>query len=359
MEKLIRKMTLEELVGQWFMVGFQGTGYNSDLEYFLKKLHIGGLILFKRNVGDPLQLAGLCRKAQEKAMESVSVPLLISIDQEGGTVARLKAPFSEFESQSAMAAAADPEEAIRNFVTIQARELKLMGINMDLTPVLDVNCRGPEGLMASRSYGSDPSEVARLGAFCITEMQKAGIMACAKHFPGLGDTVLDSHKDLPIQPKEKAELEKVELVPFREAIKVPVAAMMMSHVQYPTLDSRWPASLSPPIITGLLRNELGFEGLVMTDDLEMGAIGEHFEIEEALWSAFQAGVDCLLICHSPEKIEKGYQFILKKIKKGDISEKAFKKSLMRILGLKKQFLQVFLPPAEREIAAYFSDRQMA
>jgi beta-N-acetylhexosaminidase len=353
MERLIRNKSLEELVGQLFMVGFEGTKFNTDLSYFLKKLHIGGMIYFKRNVQDPFQLAELSRTLQEKAMEISSIPLFISIDQEGGTVSRLGPPFTQFESQSAMAASDDPEAKIRSFAQTQARELKLVGINMNLTPVLDVNGRGPEGLMASRSYGSDPIEVARLGSLCIAEFQQAGIIACAKHFPGIGDTDLDSHKDLPIQLKDKKELERMELVPFREAITIPAAAVMISHVQYPTYDLEHPASLSGPIITGLLRRDLGYEGLVISDDLEMGAILRHHEIEEALFLAFTAGIDCLLICHDPEKIERGYFYLLNKIKRGAISEESFKNSLRRIFSLKQQFLQFFLPKTDKEIKEYF------
>ncbi|MBI4766397.1 MAG: beta-N-acetylhexosaminidase [Deltaproteobacteria bacterium] len=353
MERFIRKKSLEELVGQLFMVGFEGTGFNSDLSYFLKKLHVGGAIYFKRNVQDPFQLAELSRSLQEKAMEISSIPLLIAIDQEGGSVARLGTPFTQFESQSAMASADEPEARVRFFAQTQARELKLMGINMNLTPVLDVNLRGPEGIMASRSYGSDPYRVSELGTLCIREFQQNGIMACPKHFPGIGDTDLDSHEDLPIQLKDKTELERVELVPFREALKIPPAAVMVSHIRYPAYDLKHPASLSESIISGLLRKTLGYDGLVVTDDLEMGAIGKHYEIEEALFLTFTAGVDCLMICHSPDKIERGYFYLLNKIKKGTISEDRFKKSLGRILTLKQKFLQSFFPLPEKEIKEYF------
>jgi beta-N-acetylhexosaminidase len=353
MERLIRNRTLEELVGQVFMVGFEGTRFSSDLSYFLKKLHVGGVIYFKRNVQDPLQLAELSRVLQEKAMEVSSLPLMISVDQEGGSVARLMPPFTRFAAQSEMGAAENPEDRIRQFAQTQAEELRLVGINMNLTPVLDVNLRGAEGLMASRSYGSDPALVSRLGRICITEFQQAGIMACAKHFPGIGDTDLDSHQDLPIQPKDKNELAKMELVPFQAAVQAKTAAIMASHVKYPAYDLKYPASLSEAIIDGLLRHTFGYEGLIMTDDLEMGAVSRHYELEEAIFLAFKAGNDCLLLCHSPEKIERGYQELLRVIKKGMISEEMFKKSLLRILGLKHRFLQTFLPKSNQEIRDYF------
>jgi beta-N-acetylhexosaminidase len=353
MERLIRNKSLEELVGQIFMVGFDGTRFNSDLNYFLNKLHVGGVIYFKRNVRDPFQLAELTRTLQEKAMEATAIPLFISVDQEGGPVSRLGPPFTQFESQSTMAAFENQEGRVRDFARLQARELKLVGINMDLTPVLDVNTRGPEGLMAARSYGSEPELVARLGALCIREFQQAGVLACAKHFPGIGDTDLDSHQDLPIQLKDKKELEQLELVPFQEAIAIPTAAMMVSHVHYPAYDLKHPASLSTPIITELLRRDLGYEGLVLTDDLEMGAVGNHYAIEEAVHLAFAAGVDTLLICHDPDKIEKGYRYILNRFKKGAFSEAQLRKSLERILNLKLRFLQAFMPETDSEIKGYF------
>ena len=352
-EKLIKNKTLEELVGQLFMVGFEGTRFNSDLSFFLKKLHVGGVILFKRNIQDPLQLADLCRSLQEKSLELSSIPLFISIDQEGGQVARLDHPFTQFESPSVMASADDPEGEIRHFAHTQVQELKLVGINMNLTPVLDVNTQGKDGLMATRSYGSDPHQVARLGALCIHELQQAGIISCAKHFPGIGDTELDSHQDQPILLKEKKELEKIELIPFQEAVRIPTGTIMVSHVRYPAYDLKHPASLSYSIINGLLRQKLGYEGLVMTDDLEMGAISRHYELEEALFLAFNAGVDCLLICHNLEKIEKGYLYLLNKFKKGAISSDLLKKSSMRILTLKQKYLHSFLPKTDKEIKEYF------
>ena len=353
MERLIRSKSLEELVGQLFMVGFQGTRLNSDLNYFLKKLHVGGIILFKRNVQDPFQLAELNRSLQETAMETASIPLFISIDQEGGPVSRLEPPFTQFVSQSTMGASENSEERIGHFARTQARELKLVGINMDLAPVLDVNARGPEGLMAARSYGADPNLVARLGTLCIRELQQAGIMACAKHFPGIGDTDLDSHQDLPVQLKDRESLERLELIPFREAMKVPAAAMMISHILYPAFDPKHPASLSNQIVMGLLRQGLGYEGLVITDDLEMGAVVNHYGIEEAVFLAFAAGVDTLLVCHDPDKIERGYQHLLKKIKSRAIPEDLFIKSLRRTLGLKQRFLQNYQPKSEKEIREYF------
>jgi beta-N-acetylhexosaminidase len=352
-ESLIRRHSLEELLGQLFMVGFHGTRFNSDLSFFLKKIRVGGLILFKRNIQDPLQVAELTRTLQERALEHSRIPLFISIDQEGGKVVRLGPPFSQFPSASEVAAADHPEEEIRAFTGTTTKELKMVGINMNLCPVLDVNTRGPEGVMASRSYGSDPQQVAHLGSQIIREFQESGIMACAKHFPGIGDTDLDSHQDLPVQLKDQKGLEDTELIPFKEAFRIPVAATMITHVQYPAWDLRLPASLSRQVITHLLRLALGYDGFVITDDLEMGAIEKHFEIEEASSLAFQAGADGLLICHDPEKTERAYHHLLRALKKGALPESLLKDSLRRNLSLKSLYLGNPFPALEPEIQTYF------
>ncbi len=332
MKSWLRGRTLEEALGQLFMVGIAGPHFSGDAEFLLKKIRAGGFILFKRNYQDPYQLAELCRRLQTAALETQGLPSLISIDQEGGRVLRLGPPFTRIPDPAEMASGDDPEETVRRYARTTAAELKLAGVGLNLSPVLDVNLRGPEGLMASRCLGSDPQTVARLGRRYITELQQQGVPATAKHFPGIGDIELDPHQDLPVQTKDKESLERVELAPFREALSVPVAAVMMTHTIYPAWDPRWPASLSSAIITGVLREEMGYQGLIVTDDLEMGAIGRHFEIEEAVYQAFQARADILLICHDPEKIERAYRYLLRKLKEGRLSEGRLKESVERILS---------------------------
>jgi beta-N-acetylhexosaminidase len=295
----------------------------------------------------------LCRRLQTEALETQGLPLLIAIDQEGGRVLRLGPPFTRIPDPAEMAGGADPEESVRRYARITATELQLAGIGLNLSPVLDVNLRGPEGLMASRCLGSDPETVSRLGRSYIAALQQQGVMATAKHFPGIGDIELDPHQDLPIQEQDKGRLERVELAPFREALSVPVAAVMMTHTIYPAWDPRWPASLSSALIAGLLRKQMGYQGLVVTDDLEMGAIGRHFEIEEAVYQAFSARADILLICHDPEKIERAYRYLLRQFKAGRLPEGQLKESVERILLLKMKYLQKPFPSDEETIRAYF------
>jgi beta-N-acetylhexosaminidase len=345
--------TLEEALGQLFMVGIAGPRFSGDAEFLLKKIRAGGFILFKRNFEEPRQLAALCRRLQTGALEAQGLPLFVAIDQEGGRVLRLGPPFTQIPAPAEMTGGADPEETLRRYARITARELKLAGVSINLAPVLDVNLRGPEGLMASRCLGSEPETVGRLGRLYISELQQQGILATAKHFPGIGDIELDPHQDLPVQPKDRESLERAELVPFREALAIPVDAVMMTHTVYPGWDPRWPASLSPAIIAGLLRREMGYPGLVITDDLEMGAIGRHFEIEEAVGRAFEAEADILLICHDPEKIERAYRYLLRKLKEGRFSENRLKSSVERVLFLKNKYLQKPFPPPDEIIGQYF------
>ncbi len=353
MKNWMRHRSFEEALGQLFMVGIPGPQFSGEAVFLLKKIRAGGIILFKRNYQDPYQLADLCGRLQSSALELHSLPLFISIDQEGGRVLRLDTPFTRIPSPAVMGGGEDPERTVGHYAQVTARELKLVGINMNLAPVLDVNLRGPEGLMASRCLGTDPKTVARLGSLYIQELQKGGVMAAAKHFPGIGDIALDPHHDLPVQDKDRTDLEAVELVPFKEAVSLPVSAVMLTHTLYPALDPKWPASLSQTIISGLLRDNLGYPGLVITDDLEMGAIGRHFEIEEAVLTAFQGGADILLICHDPEKIERAYSCLLKALKRGTIPAAFLQNSLQRILALKNKFLQLFYPHSSEAIREYF------
>jgi beta-N-acetylhexosaminidase len=349
----MRHRSFEEALGQLFMVGIPGPQFSSEAAFLLKKIRAGGIILFKRNYQDPDQLADLCRRLQALALELHSLPLFISIDQEGGRVLRLGPPFTQIPAPAEMAGAEDPEGAVRHYAQLTARELRLAGINMNLAPVLDVNLRGAEGLMASRCLGADPERVARLGSLYIRELQEGGVMAVAKHFPGIGDIALDPHHDLPLQDKDLEGLEATELIPFAKAVSLPVSAVMLTHTLYPALDPQWPASLSPTIITGLLREKLGYQGMVITDDLEMGAIGKHFEIEEAVLTAFQGGADILLICHNPEKIERAYSCLLKALKRGTIPAGLLQNSLHRILALKNRLPHWFLPQSAEAIREYF------
>jgi beta-N-acetylhexosaminidase len=260
--------------------------------------------------------------------------LFISIDQEGGVVARLKEPFTVFEGNPRMA---DTKDA-KNFARITATELSDIGVNMNMAPVLDVSVDAEKSIMADRVFGSDPQRVSRLGVTVIQHLQKNGIMSVAKHFPGIGRTTLDSHLEQPLVDTDASTLENSDLLPFAAAIKSGVACMMLSHVCFTQFDDRWPASLSRKVAGDLLRRRMGFKGVVMTDDLDMGAIKKYFDIETSMNRILHAEIDIALICHRSPDIETALKCILAFQSASKTRRKTCEQSVNRILKLKKQYL---------------------
>jgi beta-N-acetylhexosaminidase len=282
-------------------------------------------------------VAELCEAAQAYAVDIGNLPMVISIDQEGGPVARLGPPFTVFPGNRAIGEARS-EQSAKEFGTVTAGELRDVGINMNLAPVLDVVPPGFDSVMADRVFGEDPELVASLGKTMIAGLQDNGMPATAKHFPGIGRTTLDSHADLPYVDTERQVLDETDLVPFRAAVSSGVEAVMLSHVIYKALDAKWPASLSSIIAKGLLRESMGFHGIVMTDDLDMGAIERHFDIETAVRRISDAEIDIALICHNRQKMERAYQVLLELSGESEESRRKASMSVQRILNLKRRYL---------------------
>ncbi len=323
-----------QLAGQRLMAGFDGIDLNSDLKALIEDFKVGGLILFSRNLVDPKQIRTLCRSAQKYAAACSQPPLLIAIDQEGGQVARLKDPFTQFAGNPSMKSVRDAE----NFARITAEELSGVGINMNLAPVLDIVPDGFDGIMAQRSFGGDPAWVVKLGTVVIETLQQNGVMAVAKHFPGIGRTILDSHLDLPDLNVDIADLEGFDLIPFQAAIAHQVAGIMLSHIRYTGVDPVYPAGFSPEIARLLLRGRMGYEGLVMTDDLDMGAVTRHFDIHAVVDQLLRCEVDIVLICHKGPNIETAYNRILEGIEGSTEIRKSGIRSVQRILQAKAAYL---------------------
>lgn len=296
-----------QMAGQRIMAGFSGTGLNPELKNLIDTICVGGIILFSRNIESRAQLAGLCRDARGYAKYCGQPEPLIAVDQEGGSVARLRSP--DFFEPPAAAEITGPAQAAE-YAEITASELVSLGISMNMAPVMDVAEPAGKSVMDGRCFGSDPGFVAESGAAVIHGMQKKGVMAVAKHFPGIGRTVTDSHLDLPDLDTSFQELESRDLLPFERAIRSGSAGIMLSHVRYTALDSIWPASLSRRIARDLLRGQMGYDGLVITDDLEMGAIANHYSMQEAASRILEAEIDMALICHSLEKVETALESIL-------------------------------------------------
>lgn len=320
--------------GQRLMVGFTGTELNDELKYDIDTLNIGGIILFSRNIESPDQVRNLCADAQQYTARCGLPPLFISIDQEGGIVARLKPPFTQFPGNPAMKSEADAA----HFARITAKELGQIGVNMDMAPVLDVPPAEGPSVMIERAFGRDAQWVAHMGCTVIEELQKNGIMAVGKHFPGIGRTVLDSHDDLPDLDTDLEELSTADLPPFKAAVAANVSGIMLSHIRYPRLDPKWPASISVPIVNDLLRKRMGYQGLVMTDDLDMGAIAKHYQLPDIVSQCLYSTVDIILICHSGPKIEAAFQEIHHNIQSQEELADKNRASIKRILSAKAKYL---------------------
>lgn len=327
-------MTDKLKAGQRMMVGFDGLSLDGELKRLIRDMGVGGIILFARNIESRDQVRELCTSAQDFARSSGRPPLFIAIDQEGGQVARLKNPDFETFPQGTPGMTR-PEDAVR-FAAITARDFLDIGANMDMAPVMDVQPRGFCGVMDKRVFHGDPDFVADMGSRMIREFQHRGIMAVAKHFPGIGRTTLDSHLTLPLLETPFDDLQAHDLIPFQAAIDSKVAGVMISHIQYQALDPDWPASLSEIIIRDLLRTRMGYKGLVMTDDLDMKAI--RVPIQTSVQRIVKATVDLALICHKGPDIDDAYQTFLEEIPRTSESQKAHDQSLDRIFALKKQFL---------------------
>ncbi len=330
----ITKFSLEQLAGQRIMAGFEGTELNSDLKFLIDTVKAGGVILFAGNLSGPGQIRELCRSAQEYAASCGQPPLFIAIDQEGGEVARLKKPFTQFPGNPHMKSEKDAEE----FAVITAIELSEVMINMNMAPVMDVAYRGVKSIMAGRAFGDNPDRVSKMGVAVIKHLQRNGIMAVAKHFPGIGRTTLDSHVDMPFLKVDSDALFAFDLPPFEAAISNGVAGIMLSHILYSGIDPEWPASLSPAIAKKLLRDKMGFEGLVMTDDLDMGSIVGHYDIKTIMKQILLADIDMVLICHKGPWIENSFEEIVDSMGGSKAFASAGLQSFRRIMRTKNRFL---------------------
>lgn len=326
----------EQQAGQRLMVGFEGTGLNEDLKDLINRLKIGGIILFAGNLKSPDQIKELCRSIQDYAKICQQPPLFIAVDQEGGQVARLQEPFTIFPGNPHM----KTEEDAVHFAEITAAELNQVGINMNMAPVMDVSPEGSGSIMAERTFGDNPAWVSRLGVKVIEHLQLNNIMAVAKHFPGIGRTTLDSHMDMPVLHDDLSVMEQFDLIPFEAGIQNRVSGVMLSHIFYTKLDPQWPASLSPQIANNLLRKQMGFDGLVLTDDLDMGAISKHYDIHTAIHQILAADIDLTLICHKGPTIEIAFEEILKEMTDSPELKARGIESMERIMEAKRRYLDM-------------------
>ncbi len=336
-------LPFEQQVGQFFFIGLPGTEVDSETRELIEEIKPGGIILFGRNV----ETAEQVRKLLDDSRALVPTPLLCGIDQEGGLVDRLREIFPAMPSARALRQHGDLA-GVRTLGRITGELLRMLGFNINFAPVMSIITQERSQLtngLYSRSYGSSPGEVLGYTTVYMRGLQGTGVLGCLKHFPGIGAGAVDSHIEMPLVPLSRDDLLAQDLAPYIELFQRAddrVRVVMVSHGGFPNIDIKKgttsgllePASISPGIVTHLLRKELGYNHLVVTDDLEMGAIAKHCEIEEASVKAFAAGEDMLLICATPETIRRGYTALLEAARAKKISERRMRASLKRIAATK-------------------------
>ncbi|WP_239615087.1 beta-N-acetylhexosaminidase [Cohnella mopanensis] len=334
---MINDLSLTYQIGQRMMAGFDGPRLDEAFINLVKTWKIGNVILFAWNITDKEQLRELCQEIQQLVLEETGQPAFIAIDQEGGAVSRLPGDATRIPGAMAIAATGDPDNAYAAG-RITALELRALGVNFNLSPVLDVNSNDANPVIGVRSYGEKPETVIRFALPMMRGLEDGGALSCGKHFPGHGDTSVDSHLALPVVDKTMDELRRIELAPFQAAVEAGIPAIMSSHIVFPQLDPELPATMSRKILTGLLREEMGFQGLIMTDCMEMKAIQHSFGTVKGTVEAAKAGADLLLVSHTASLAAASAQAIREALEAGEIDQAEWERSLERISALKKKYL---------------------
>lgn len=340
--------------GQRLILGFSGSKVDDDLKSIVREIRPAGFILFKRNIESPEQVWELNRELA--SLVEPSHPAFLSVDQEGGRVQRIRAPATVWPPMRVVGRAEEQVESVSRAI---AREVSAMGFNLNFAPVADVDSNPDNPVIGDRSFGRDPDEVAERVVRFIKAHQREGVIACAKHFPGHGDTSVDSHLDLPVVEREEADLRRLELVPFIRAAAAGVGAVMTSHVVYPAWDEKWPATLSPSIIRGILRDEIGYSGVVISDDLEMKAVRGRYPLSAQIRQSTTATVDLLLCCESAElQLEAFRELVhIQELDRG--LEQCCIDSVGRINSLRKAYFRSRTPCPGLEVVGCASHRDLS
>lgn len=327
-DKIVASMSQTEKLGQMVMIGIQGTKVDDDSLYMLNQYHMGGVILFDRNMESPEQVKQLTSDLQAQSNEKV--PLFIGIDEEGGDVVRMAEKLTPPPSQKEIGATGDIEQA-KTWAIKTAKSLKDMGINVNFAPVADV------GSNDKRSYSIDTNTVIDFVRAATEGYQQENIIYSLKHFPGIGKGRVDSHVDSSSIDVAKEVLMTEDILPFKTIIdgnEPNDYFILVSHLKYPALDEEYPASLSSKIMTDLLRNELGYKGIIITDDMEMGAVANHNDFRSIGVKAVKAGVDIVLVCHEYQHQQEVYLGLLDAVNSGEISQERIDESVKRIIKVK-------------------------
>ena len=331
----IDNMTLDEKIGQLITVGIDGYILDDNAKDLIESKKVGGIILFKNNVNDSNQLLQLINSVKETNSTN-KIPIFISVDEEGGRVNRFPKEIKALPSNKIVGNKNDSNLAYDIGKDI-GYALSSFGYNMDFAPVLDINSNPNNTVIGDRAFSSDKNIVANLGANEIKGFKSSNVICVAKHFPGHGDTATDSHYSLPIINKTIEQLQGIEFVPFKKAIQEKVPAIMVSHILLPNVDNTNPASMSKVIITDILRKDLKFDGVVVSDDMTMGAITNDYDISEACIKSINAGTDLLLVCHGYDNEVKVINSIKEAVNNKTISMDRIDESVYRILSLKENY----------------------
>ncbi|MDB7928812.1 beta-N-acetylhexosaminidase [Flavonifractor plautii] len=336
-------MTVEQKAAQLLVAGIEGTEPGEDAVQAIQGYQVGGVILFGRNVESAEQLAALTNGLKE--LNGDYVPLFLCVDQEGGRVDRMPPEVSRTPSAWSVGQTLDTEGVGAAYGALLAEECAAFGFNMDFAPSLDIWSNPENTVIGDRAFGTDAATVTGAANETALGILSGGVIPVAKHFPGHGDTAVDSHYGLPVVDKSLEELEELELRPFRQAIDTTcvygtyggdtsIPAIMVAHILLSQIDPDNPASLSPEVVTGLLREEMGYEGVVCTDDLTMGAISNTYGMGEAAVLAVEAGCDLLLVCHGADNLAAAHAALVEAVESGRISMERLDESVYRVLSLK-------------------------
>jgi len=316
-----------------FMVGFSGVEPGSEFSS-LVDAGVFGAVLFQRNLGDAKSVAELCRSLKSSAQR----PLALAVDQEGGRVTRLRGvPFTSLPPMRAIGVQGDAVLA-RRVGRLLAYELRAAGFDWDFAPVLDVDTNPANPVIGDRSFSRDPELVARLGVALAQGLEEGGVASCGKHFPGHGDTIQDSHLTLPRLPHGLERLRQIELLPFKAYARAGLAAVMTAHVVFEAIERTLPATLSREVLDGILRNELGFAGVLVSDDLEMKAIADHYAIAEVVRRGALAGVDLFLLCHNPKLQLEAIESLIRAVESGAVEKGRIEDANRRLDRLAQRFV---------------------
>lgn len=322
---------LETQAARLFTVGFYGKTITPDLAKLLAR-GVGGVIFFARNVGTPAEVADATSSIKRLADRK----LFIALDQEGGQVSRLRNGFTEIPPMRAVGMSGSAKVA-REVGELIGREVSAVGFDMNYAPVLDIDTNPDNPIIAARSFGRTPELVSELGVALAQGLEAVGVAACGKHFPGHGDTSQDSHLELPRLPHSLERLEQVELKPFAAAAKAGIPSMMTAHVIFEPLDSVYPATMSKPVLTGILREKMGYDGLIVTDDIEMKAIADHYGVEDTVIRGINAGVDHFLCCHTAEIAHQAIEAIIRAVESGKVSRETLANANRRITRFAERY----------------------